>query len=94
MLMTTLKRLAQTKPINNTVIAQIINHKILEISIDNFLKKERSDNVGKFLISNLSLLSRIAKYFPYNIKVQYFNDYIQPVFDYCLSIWGKALTKN
>ena len=44
----------------------------------------------KNISSKIALLCRIKQYLPLRVRKLYFNAYILPVIDNCLTIWGNA----
>ena len=77
--------------VNNIPIDCVDNEKLLGVRIDNSLQYTKHvDDVCRSLASKLALLKRIKWYLPLQYRKLYFNAYILPSIDYCLSIWGNA----
>ena len=78
--------------VNKIPIDCVDNHKLLGLWIDNSLQHTKHvDDVCRSLVPNLhALLKRIKLYLPLQYRKLYFNAYILPSLDNCLSIWGNA----
>ena len=77
--------------INNHKIECSEYEKLLGIQIDKCLSfVKHSDYVCKKLTSKISLLCKINQYLPLETRKLYYNAYILPVVDYCLTVWGSA----
>ena len=101
MLLTTAQRLSRMDKkeidlnINGEKIDNVINHKLLGINIDHYLHwEEQIDLVYKKINSKLALLSKIKWYLTLDTRILYFNAYILPMFDYCVTIWGNCSKQN
>ena len=77
--------------INNHVIECSDSEKLLGIKIDQCLNfVGHIDYVCRNVTSKISLLSKIKQYLPLDTRKLYYNAYILPVLDYCLTVWGSA----
>ena len=77
--------------INNHKIECSEYEKLLGIQIDKCLSfVKHIDYVCKNLTSKISLLCKIKQYLPLETRKLYYNAYILPVVDYCLTVWGSA----
>ena len=77
--------------VNNQLIECSETEKLLGIKIDqclNFVK--HIDYVCQNVTSKISLLSKIKQYLPLETRILYYNAYILPVLDYCLTVWGST----
>jgi len=78
-----------TLRLNETVLANVICHKVLGVIIDNNLNwRQHIDNVCKALNNESSLLKHILYYLTDEMKLLYYNAYLLPMFDYCCTVWG------
>ena len=74
--------------VKNTEVENVDSHKLLAVNIDHFLLwNKHADQICKSLISKITLLLKIMKYLPLDTRLLYFNAYIQPLLDYCLTTW-------
>ena len=77
--------------INNHVNVCSDSEKLLGIKIDQCLNfVGHIDYVCRNVTSKISLLSKIKQYLPLDTRKLYYNAYILPVLDYCLTVWGSA----
>ena len=75
--------------INGSSIINVEYDKILGVCIDqNMLMNKHIDQVCAKISRLLGLLWRVRKYLTYNTKILFYNSYIQPCFDYCMTTWG------
>ena len=76
---------------NSIPVDCVKNHKLLGINIDNNLSYVKHvDSVCHSITSKTALLRRIKPYLSIQYRKMYYNAYILPVIDYCLTIWGNA----
>ena len=81
--------------LNETPLNQISDHKVLGITIDQTLSWDiQIKIVCKNLTNKLSLLNKIKRYLPKDCRILYYNAYIQPIMDYCDTIWGNCTQYN
>ena len=81
--------------INDNEIENVSSHKVLGIMIDSSLTwNEQIDYIVKKINSKVFLFSRIKKFLPKDTRILYYNAYIQPLFDYCITIWGNCSKQN
>ena len=81
--------------VGETSIENVSSHKVLGVHVDKFLQWEvQIDQVHNMINSKIILLSKIKKYLPTEIRILYFNAYILPLFDYCITIWGNCSRSN
>ena len=77
--------------VNNHKIECSEYEKLLGIQIDKSLSfVKHIDYVCKNLTSKISLLCKIKQYLPLETRKLYYNAYILPVMDYCLTVWGST----
>ena len=77
--------------VNNHKIECSEYEKLLGINIDQCLSfVKHIDYVCQNLTSKISLLYKIKQYLPLETRKLYYNAYILPVMDYCLTVWGSA----
>ena len=73
--------------IDNEEIENVNFHKVLGVYIDSSLSwNDQIDYIVKRINSKTTLFSKIKKYIPKETRILYFNAYIQPLFDYCMTI--------
>ena len=74
--------------------AQVLNvkeYKLLGLNIDQRLTwKSHADSICKKISGLVGLMYRIGKFLDFKSKTLFYNSYILPRIDYCLSIWGDA----
>ena len=77
--------------INNHKLDTVESEKLLGVHFDRNLSfTKHVDFVCKNISSKIALLCRIKQYLPLQARKLYFNSYILPVIDYCLTVWGNA----
>ena len=74
---------------NSIHLDNVNSEKLLGVVIQNDLSwSEHINTVCKKIKSKLYLLHQIKAFLPCTARKQFFNSFILPHFDYCLSIWG------
>ena len=69
--------------------------KLLGVHIDPHLNfNKHVDYVCRSITTKISLLKRIKRFLPLSYKKLYYNAYILPCIDYCLTIWGNTAKSN
>ena len=77
--------------VNENKLDNVDTEKLLGIHIDpNLQFNKHADHVCRTIASNIALLKRIKRYLPLSYRKLYYNAYILPCIDYCLTIWGNA----
>ena len=77
--------------INDKCIQNSECEKLLGVLIDQNLDfNQHIDYVCKNISSKIALLNKIKKFLPLQTRKLYYNAYILPVMDYCLTVWGSA----
>lgn len=77
--------------INNKNIENSECEKLLGVFIDQNLDFDKHiDYVCKNVSTKIALLSKIKKFLPLQTRKLYYNAYILPVIDYCLTVWGSV----
>ncbi|KAK3094300.1 hypothetical protein FSP39_000043 [Pinctada imbricata] len=77
--------------VNDKLIDNLTSDKLLGVYIDNYLQFDKHiDEVCKAITQKIALLRRIKKYLGLQHRVLYYNAYILPSIDYCLTIYGNA----
>ena len=65
--------------------------KLLGIYIDNTLSwTHQVSYIRNRVNSKIALLKRLSYYITHDMKVMFYNAYIQSTFDYCCPIWGSS----
>ena len=96
MLIGTSQRIAKVKDglsirINDNTLENVEFDKLLGVYIDSSLNfNKHVDNVCRSITSKLALLRRIKRYLPIEYRKLFYNSYVLPSIDYCLTIWGNA----
>ena len=97
MLITTQQRhrhLQDTKltiKVNNQELKQVTSEKLLGVVLDENLHwREHVNRVYKKITSNLALLRRIKQYLPQWSRILFYNAYIMPHLDFCVTVWGNC----
>ena len=101
MLVGTSQRLSKQKSrtlsinVNGNDLECVDNEKLLGVYIDPSLSfNKHVDHVCRSITSKLALLRRIKVYLPLSYRRLYYNAYILPCIDYCLTIWGNTSKNN
>ncbi|KAK3105561.1 hypothetical protein FSP39_000518 [Pinctada imbricata] len=77
--------------IHNQLLENVEQEKLLGVFIDKSMTFTQHINyICKNVSSKIALLGRIKKFLPIPTRKLYYNSYILPVFDYCITIWGNA----
>ena len=77
--------------VNGNALEHIDCEKLLGVHIDLSLQfNKHVDHVCRSVTSKIALLRRIKRYLPLSYRKLYYNAYILPCIDYCLTIWGNA----
>ena len=84
-------RSAASITVNGQALENVDCEKLLGIYIDQSLQFHKHiDSVCRSITTKLALLKRIKRYLPLHYRKLYYNAYILPCIDYCLTIWGNA----
>jgi len=91
MLIATKHKLKKNKTIflsiGNTQLENVEVQKLLGIYIDNTLSwTHQVSHVRKNVNSKIALLKRVSNYLTHDMKVMFYNAYIQSIIDYCCLI--------
>ena len=79
----------QNVQINGINIANVDSDKILGVYLDNnLLMNVHIDHICTKLSRLLGLLYRIRGCLSIEAKILFYNSYVQPCFDYCVTTWG------
>ena len=79
--------------IDNEIIKQVDNQKLLGIIIDQTLSWDKQiDMVALNISRRITLLKLLSKYVGKDCLCQYYSSYILPIFDYGCLIWGGNTT--
>ena len=77
--------------VNGNDLENVENEKLLGVHLDPHLSfNKHVDSVCRSITSKLALLRRIKRFLPIQYRKLYYNAYILPCIDYCLTIWGNA----
>ena len=96
MLIGTSQRIANIKDhlsihVNEHTLENVEFDKLLSVHIDLSLHFNKDvDAVCRSISSKLALVRRIKRYLPIQYRTLFYNSYILPSLDYCLTIWGNA----
>ena len=72
-------------------LVQVDHEKLLGVTVDHHLDwKEHVNRVYKKVSMNLALFRRIKKYLPVWSRVTFYNSYVLPHIDYCITVWGSS----
>ena len=81
--------------IKHSMINNVSHHNVLGITIDHSLKfNVHVDNVCKRISRLRFLLGKINCYLTLEAKQTFYNSYILPIMDYCITVWGYACKSN
>ena len=75
--------------LNGNKLKQVTSKKLLGVLIDESLSWKQQIKVIKRAYK-ISLLRRIKKYIPVDVRKTFHNYYIRPHFNYCSSVWGNC----
>jgi len=76
--------------IGNIQIENVEAQKLLGIYITLSWTHQVSYSIRKRVNSKIALLKRLSYYLTHDMKVMFYNAYIQSTFDYCCPIWGSS----
>ena len=77
--------------IGNDAIAEVEEHKVLGVNIDNNLSwAHHVRSLCKTMSRKIYLLNRIKHFLDPHSRLLFFNAYIQTITDYCSTIWDSA----
>ena len=75
--------------LNGNKLEQVTSEKWLGVTIVKSLSWKQQIKVIKRTITyEISLLRRIKKYIPIDVRKTFYNYYIRPHINYCCSVWG------
>jgi hypothetical protein len=81
--------------LNNVSISNVNMQNVLGVIIDNSLKFDiHVDNICKKLSKLQFLFFKIKPYLTYEAKQTFYNSYILPCLDYCITVWGFSRKGN
>jgi hypothetical protein len=81
--------------INGSVISNVESQTVLGITIDNSLKFDiHVANVCKKLSSLVYLFCKIRNYLTLEAKLAFYNSYLLPNMEYCITTWGYSSKTN
>ena len=78
--------------VDSIIIENVDVYKLLGVLIDNTLSwKPQISAVCRKLNSKIALLKQIIYFLSDEMKKMFYNAYIMPCFDYCITVWGKGV---
>ena len=81
--------------LNDQTLDNVDNEKLLGVHLDSHLQfNKHVDVVCRSITSKIALLKRIKRYLPLSYRTLYYNAYVLPSIDYCLTIWGNTSKTN
>ena len=81
--------------VNDQTLDNVDNEKLLGVCLDSHLQFNKHVNVVcRSITSKIALLKRIKRYLPLSYRTLYYNGYVFPCIDYCLTIWGNTSKTN
>ena len=81
--------------VNDQTLDNVDNEKLLGVHLDSHLQfNKHVDVVCRSITSKIALLKRIKRYLPLSYRTLYYNAYVLPCIDYCLTIWGNTSKTN
>ncbi len=76
-------------------ITQVKIERLLGVQIDNSLTWDQQIlKVKRTILFKLSILRKIKRYLPLDIRKMFYSYYIKPHIHYCASVWGHTSKKN
>ena len=75
--------------LNDKQLQQVKQHKVIGVDVDENLQwREHVIGVFKKVYQTLALFRRIKHVLPKWSKIMFYNAYIMPHLDYCITVWG------
>ena len=77
-----------TIKVNNTPLERVIEHKSLEVQLDESLNwRPHTNTISKKNI-RWSCYKRVSHFIPFDTEVNMYNTLVMPYFNYCGAVWG------
>lgn len=74
---------------NDVTLENVEKEKLLGVTVDKHLTwRHHVDRTAGKVSKSIALLRRIKKYLSRDVRLTYYNSFIQPHLDYCSTIWG------
>ena len=71
---------------------QLQQHKVIGVDVDENLQwREHVTGIFKKVSKNLALFRRVKHFLPKWSKIMFYNAYIMPHLDYCVTVWVIAV---
>ena len=81
--------------LNDQDLQQVTQHKVIGVVVDENLQwREHVNGVFKKVSQTMALFRRIKHFLPKWSKIMFYNAYIMPHFDYCVTVWGDCSDLN
>ena len=81
--------------LNDQELQQVKQHKVIGVVVDeNLLWREHANVFFKKVSQTLALFRRIKHFLPKWSKIMFYNAYIMPHLDYCVTVWGDSSDVN
>ena len=81
--------------LNDQDMQQDTQHKVIGVVVDENLQwREHVNGVFKTVSQTMALFRRIKHFLPKWSKIMFYNAYIMPHFDYCVTVWGDCSDLN
>ena len=75
--------------LNELNLQQVSQQKVIGVVVDENLKwREHVNGVYKKISQTLALFRRIKQFLPQWSRILFYNSYIMPHLDYCVTVWG------
>ena len=75
--------------LNELNLQQVSQQKVIGVVVDDNLKwREHVNGVYKKIYQTLALFRRIKQFLPQWSRILFYNSYIMPHLDYCVTVWG------
>ena len=78
-----------TVKVNNTPLERAIQHKSLEVQIDESLNwRPHIHTISKKISAGIAILRRVSHFIKFDTRVNMNNALVIPYFNYCGAVWG------
>ena len=99
MLIGNVKKLSSQNELHLTINTESLPivkiQKLLGIYIDENLSwNDHIIHISKSVSKKISLLRRLKKFLPIHARKLFYTSYIQPLLDYCCTVWGSCTQTN
>jgi hypothetical protein len=77
--------------VDDQMLQQVESDQLLGVTVDqNLCWRDHIDKVCRKITSSLALFRRIKNYLPHWSRIMFYNAYILPHMDFCITLWGSC----